>query len=145
MAININKIIIGGRLTRDPELKTTSTGVSVCNFSVAVGRKAARDEERITDFFDCVAWRGTAETVARYFKKGSSIVVDGSVRKRTWESKDGKEHSAIEVQVNDITFVDSKNDKPEQPQFEDITDAPSFDEVQGAKLEEADPGEELPF
>ena len=135
MAININKIIIGGRLTRDPELKTTSTGVSVCNFSVAVGRKAARDEERITDFFDCVAWRGTAETVARYFKKGSSIVVDGSVRKRTWESKDGKEHSAIEVQVNDITFVDSKNDSPKgEPKFEDITDAPSFDAVEESEV-----------
>jgi single-strand DNA-binding protein len=120
---NYNKVILGGRLTADPELKTTTTGTSVCNFTVAVNRKVARDEERKADFITCTAWRKTAEFIASYFHKGDSIVVEGGLQVRSWE-KDGKKHYATEVIVNEATFVDGKNEKPSviEPQFEDITD-----------------------
>ena len=117
---NYNKVIIGGRLTADPELTTTSTGTSKCSFSVAVNRRVARDEERKADFINCVAWRKTAEFIASYFHKADSIVIEGSLQVRSWE-KDGRKHYATEVIVNEATFVDGKNDN-KQPQFEDITD-----------------------
>ena len=87
---NLNKIILGGRLTADPELKTTPSGISVTMFPLAVNRRANKDGESIPDFFSVTAWRNTAEFVSRFFRKGSSICVIGSIQTRTWTDNNGE-------------------------------------------------------
>lgn len=120
---NFNKVIEGGRLTADPELRTTPTGVSVVSFGIAVNRPAKTDEERKTDFFDCTAWRGTAEFISRYFKKGSSICIVGKLQNDHFEGKDGKMVTKAKIVVDEALFVDGKNDdkpKIDQPSFEEL-------------------------
>jgi single-strand DNA-binding protein len=108
---NFNKVILGGRLTADPELKTTQTGVSVTSFDVAINRKySGQNQQQITDFITVVAWRQTAEFVARYFRKGSSICVVGSLQTRTWTDQSGQKRYATEVVADEVNFVDSKSD-----------------------------------
>ena len=104
---NMNKVILGGRLTADVELKQTPSGVSVCSFSLAVNRKG---KDSLTDFIDCQAWRQTAEFISKYFRKGSSICVVGSLQKRSWKDKNGENRYAVEVVVDEALFVDGKND-----------------------------------
>ena len=106
--LNINKVIIGGRLTADIELQTTPNGVAVAKFTIATARKGSK--EPTTDFLDCVAWRQTAEFISKYFAKGSSICVVGTLQKRTYKDKDGNNRSATEVIVDEALFVDSKSD-----------------------------------
>ncbi|MBQ7032673.1 MAG: single-stranded DNA-binding protein [Clostridia bacterium] len=107
----MNKAILVGRLTKDPELRSTQSGVSVVSFSVAVTRSYARQgEERQTDFINCVAFRNTADFISRYFSKGSMIGVDGSIQTRTWDDQEGKRHWVTEVMVNEAHFVESKRD-----------------------------------
>jgi single-strand DNA-binding protein len=107
--LNFNNVIIAGRLTADPELKSTQSGISVCTFTVAVNRRTKKDEEQKADFFNVTVWREQAEFVTRYFTKGSSIFVTGELQNRTWE-KDGQKHYATEILARDIRFVDGKND-----------------------------------
>ena len=108
---NINKVILGGRLTADVELKTTPSGVSVCTFGLAVNRKYSKEGEQATDFINCVAWRTTAEFISRYFKKGSSLCVVGNIQTRSWEDPQTKQKRyATEVIVDEAMFVDSKSD-----------------------------------
>lgn len=109
-ALNLNKVILGGRLTADPELKTTPSGVSVCTFGLAVNRKYSKEGEQATDFINCVAWRVTAEVISRYFKKGSSLCIVGSIQARSYTDKDGNKRSATEVIVDEANFVDSKSE-----------------------------------
>lgn len=105
----LNKVILMGRFTRDPELRSTPQGVSTCSFSLAVGRNFARDgEERKADFINCVAWRQTAEFISKYFKKGNMIALEGSIQTRTWDDQDGKKRYATEVIVSDVYFAESK-------------------------------------
>lgn len=104
---NFNKVILGGRLTADVEQKTTQNGVAVAQFSIAINR---RGKDAQTDFINCVAWRGTAEFVAKYFRKGSSICVVGELQTRTWTDKDGGKRYATEVIASEASFVDSKSD-----------------------------------
>lgn len=104
---NFNKVIIGGRLASDAELKQTQSGVSVTAFSIAVNRKGA---ERKADFIDVVAWRQTAEFISKYFKKGSSICIVGNLQKREWTDKNGAKRYATEVIAEEASFVDSKSD-----------------------------------
>lgn len=105
----LNCAIIMGRLTADPELRTTQTGVSVTSFSVAVDRSFVRaGEERQTDFINVVAWRQTAEFVTRYFHKGSMIAVQGSIQTRNYEDKNGNKRTAVEVIANNVSFCGSK-------------------------------------
>ncbi len=107
----INSVVLVGRLTRDPELKTTQQGVSVCSFSIAVDRNFARaGEERQADFINIVTWRQTAEFVAKYFNKGKLIGVQGSLQSRRYTDKDQNTRTAYEVVANQVTFVGSKND-----------------------------------
>jgi single-strand DNA-binding protein len=108
--LNLNKVILGGRLTADPELKSTQNGISVLAFSIAVSRKAGKDKPQETDFITCVAWRQTAEFINRYFKKGSSICVTGYLQVRKWEDQNGQKRSATDVVVDEALFVDSKNE-----------------------------------
>ncbi len=107
----LNKAILVGRLTKDPELRSTQSGVSVASFTVAVARSYARQgEERQTDFINCVAFRNTADFISRYFAKGNMIGVDGSIQTRTWDDQEGKRHWVTEVVVNEAHFVESKKD-----------------------------------
>lgn len=107
---NINKSIIGGRLTADPELKQTPSGVSVCSFTVAVNRRVSKDGQQEADFINCQAWRQTAEFICKYFKKASSICIAGSIQTRIWTDKDGQKRYATEVIADEAYFVDGKND-----------------------------------
>ena len=107
---NFNKVILGGRLSANPELKATQSGVSVCTFSIAVNRKYQKDGAQETDFINCTAWRNTAEFINKYFGKGSSICIVGSVQTRSWTDKDGNKRYATDIVVDEATFVDSKND-----------------------------------
>ncbi|MBQ9946595.1 MAG: single-stranded DNA-binding protein [Clostridia bacterium] len=107
----LNSIIIMGRLTADPELRTTSSGLSVTTFNVAVDRNFARaGEERKTDFFTVVAWRSQADFVSRYFRKGSMIAVQGSLQTRNYEDKNGNKRVAYEIVAEQVSFCGSKSE-----------------------------------
>lgn len=105
----MNKAILVGRLTADPELKATTSGVSVCSFTVAVNRRFARaGEERKADFINCVAWRQTAEFICNYFAKGRMIGLVGTIQTRDWTDNEGKKRYATEVIVDEAYFTESK-------------------------------------
>ncbi len=108
----LNHITIMGRLTRDPELRRTGSGVAVASFSVAVDRDySGRDGgEKKTDFIDCVAWRQTGEFISKYFTKGRMIVVDGRLEMRDWTDKEGNKRRSAEIIVANAYFGDSKRD-----------------------------------
>lgn len=108
---NINKVIIAGRMCADPELRATTEGVSVTSFSVAVNRRT-KDGTDSCDFIDVTAWRGTAEFIVRYFRKGSSICVSGELRSRTWIDRDKVKRYGISVLAEEAYFVDSKSEAP---------------------------------
>jgi len=104
----MNKVVLMGRLTKDPELRSTGSGTSVCSFSIAVNRRFVKaGEERQADFINCVAWRQTAEFICKYFAKGRMIAVSGSIQTRTWDDKEGKRQYTTEVVVEDAYFADS--------------------------------------
>lgn len=105
----LNVSILMGRLTADPELRRTPSGVSVTTFTVAVNRSYVKQGgERQTDFIDVVAWRSTAEFVSKYFRKGQMIAVQGSIQTRTYEDKQGNNRKVVEVQADKVFFADSK-------------------------------------
>lgn len=138
MSLNLNKVIIGGRLTSDPELKSTQSGVAVTSFSIAVDRKTAKDAEKKTDFISVIAWRGTAEFITKYFRKGSSICIAGNIQTRSWETQDGSKRYATEVIADEAYFVESKasSDRNTQENAFKPTDAP---------LEDLSDDDDLPF
>ena len=111
---NFNKVILGGRLTADPELKTTPSGISVTSFTVAVNRRfgGKTGEEAQADFFNVTAWRTTAEFVTRYFRKASSICVVGSIQTRTWTDNQGQKRFSTEIVADEAYFVDAKSESP---------------------------------
>ena len=103
--MSINTAVIMGRLTADPELKTTASGLSVLSFSVAVDRNYQKEgEEKAVDFINVVAWRKTAEFVSKYFHKGSMIAIEGSIQTRKYEDKDGNKRTAFEILANTVSF-----------------------------------------
>ena len=107
----LNKIFIMGRLTRDPELRRTQSGTAVTSFSLAVDRDfKSQSGEKETDFIDVVAWRSTAEFVAKYFTKGRMAIVEGRLQIRPWPDKDGTNRRSAEVVADNIYFGDSKRD-----------------------------------
>lgn len=127
----LNHITIMGRLTKDPELRRTGSGVAVASFRVAVDRDYAQNgQERKTDFIDCVAWRQAGEFVAKYFKKGSMIVVEGRLEMRTWEDREGSRHTSAEINVENAYFGESKRQEgvavepppEERPPYADTMD-----------------------
>ena len=134
----INKVILGGRLTADVELKQTTSGISVCSFSLAVNRKG---KEAQTDFIDCQAWRQTAEFISKYFHKGSSICIVGNIQKRAWKDQRGENRYATEVIVDEAMFVDSKSDSAPA----DTYDAPAFAKDNAPQFEEVKTDDDLPF
>ena len=154
----LNKVILMGRLTRDPELKYTPSNVAVCSFSIAVDRRYARPgEQRQADFINIVAWRNTAEFVSKYFRKGSSIVVVGSIQTRDYTDQQGNKRYATEVVADEVSFGASKGDsQPQNTAFAGMGDfgsAPAYSAPASApaaqpaapKFEEISGDEDLPF
>ena len=105
---SLNKVILMGRLVAAPELKRTSSGLSVTSFVLAVDRKYNKEGEKKTDFITIVAWRQTAEFICKYFNKGSAIVICGELQTRSWTDDAGKKHYATEVMANEVSFAESK-------------------------------------
>lgn len=104
----LNRTTMMGRLTADPELRKTQSGVSVCSFRIANDRDYVKDGEKETDFFDVVAWRATAEFICKYFTKGRMIVLDGRFQTREWTDREGNKRVAVELVVDNAYFGDSK-------------------------------------
>lgn len=108
----LNKVVLMGRLTSAPELKTTGSGISVCSFALAVDRNYAKQgTERQTDFINVVAWRQTAEFICRYFAKGQLIALDGSLQSRTYQDRDGNNRSVPEVIADNVYFTGDRREK----------------------------------
>lgn len=113
----LNAVVIMGRLTADPELKTTQSGVAVTSFTLAVDRYAK--EERKTDWVDVVAWRQTAEFICKYFTNGQMIAVTGSIQTRNWEDKQGNKRKAVEIVAREVSFCGSKEGPKQERKEED--------------------------
>ncbi len=111
-----NRVILMGRLTKDPEFKQTTSGVPIARLSLAISRKIANKQtgEREADFVDCDAWRSTAEFVARYFGKGDMILVEGELRNNNYEDQNGVKHYGMRVLVDAVSFCGSKGDNQQQ-------------------------------
>lgn len=149
-ALNFNQAILAGRLTADPELKTTQSGISVTQFTVAVSRPKRKDDNTdISDFISCVAWKERAELVTKYFRKGSAIMVVGQIQTRTWTDNNNQKRYATEVLVDNIRFVDSKADAAQKsPIANENAGAPSYipDAYKAPNFEEVtDDDGDLPF
>ena len=135
--LNLNKVVLAGRITADPELKLTPGNVSVVTGSIAVNRPPrVVNNQKVTecDFINFTAWRKTAEFIAKYFKKGSAICVTGSIQTRTWDGNDGQKRYATEVVIDEVMFVDSLTS----------TATPSLQDSV-ASMQELGDNEELPF
>lgn len=144
----INTVALMGRLTYEPELKTTPSGVSVIRFQIACDRNyQSQGQERQADFIDCVAWRQRAEFISRYFHKGSMIAIEGSIQTQNYTDKEGKQRKSVEVVANNVSFCGSKNDggnAPAPQAFEQP--APSYASAQATDFEEiVDDDDDLPF
>ena len=149
----LNCAVIMGRLVADPELRTTTSGISVTSFRVAVDRNFVRQgEERQADFIDVVAWRQTAEFVTRFFRKGSMIAVQGSIQTRGYEDRNGNKRTAVEIVADNVSFCGSKAetgsaggntaryDEPARPQS-----APAFASGGMGDFNDIQDDDELPF
>jgi hypothetical protein len=140
MAKSINQVILMGRLTRDPELRTTTTGKSVVNFSLAVDKGG---QDAGADFFEIVAWEKLAELIQQYLSKGRRCLVQGRLSQRQWE-QDGQKRSRIEVMANDVTFLDGPNsgsDGAGAPASQPASPAPQADAVVDDEIDLSD----IPF
>lgn len=144
--MNVNKVMLMGRLTADPELKTSQSGVSVSSFTVAVQRKYSK-ENTVTDFIDCVAFRSQAEFLSKYFRKGASIIVFGSIQIETWKDKDGNNRKTTKIVADEVQFGESKKSNTsvayDDNEAASVSDS-MFSEVKGAELP-FNEQEELPF
>jgi len=157
----LNTAIVMGRLTADPELKSTGGGVSVCSFTVAVDRRfKGQNEERQTDFIRCVAWRQSAEFLARYFRKGSMVAVTGSIQVRSYEDKNGNKREAVELVADQISFTGERNPgnagggyrdevplpaPPPDRQMQASQPAPAYSTASAADFDEIAGDDDLPF
>lgn len=127
-----NSVILSGRLTADPELKTTPSGISVTSFNVAVNGPKNKDGEQRTDFITVVAWRSTAEFIAKYFRKGNLIGIEGSIQTRNYEDKNGNKRTAFEVVAYQVHFLESKRYSDQESDSSAVTsnaNATDFSEI----------------
>ena len=152
--LNLNKVVLAGRLTSDPELKQTPTGISVVSFSLAINRRRGRndqgDAQQQTDFINLVAWRQTAEFISKYFRKGSALCVTGSIQTRSWTDQQGQKRYATEVVVDEAMFVDSRGeagDSAASYTTDAYGSAPSYSSNAGSapNFEEQNTDDDLPF
>ena len=151
---SFNKVILIGNLTADPELKQTTSGVSVCRFSIAVQRRFGRNDQGQTpaDFFNIVAWRQSAEFVARYFKKGRAILVSGQIQNDNWTDGQGVKHYSTSIVADEVSFVDSNRDGAPangaqgEGQYTPSTYGnPTYNSTPAAGFEEITDDDNLPF
>jgi single-strand DNA-binding protein len=150
---DLNKVILMGHMTADPELKQTASGISVCSFSIGVNRRYSKAEQgqQSVDFINIVSWRQQAEFVSRYFKKGSSIVICGSLQTRNWTDNQGQKRYATDVVADEVSFVmpASQGAAPAQGAPAAYTPeaytSPSYNSAGGASFEEIPNDESLPF
>ena len=143
----MNKVVLVGRLARDPELRTTQSGTAVVSFTVACDRRFVRQgEERQADFISCVAWGKTAEFVSRYFTKGMRIALDGRIQTRSWDDQNGQKRYATEVIAEDVEFAQSKSENGGSYQAPAYS-APAAPQAPSADIDGFMPVEEedLPF
>ena len=144
--LNLNKVVLAGRLTAEPELKQTPSGISVVRVSIAVNRRRRSGEQGDiqTDFITLVAWRQTAEFISKYFRKGSAICVTGSIQTSNWTDQQGQKRYSTEVVVDDAMFVDSRGDNTDSA---DTFSAPSFSSngEQAPNFEDHNTDDDLPF
>ncbi len=153
MSLNLNKVVLAGRITADPELKQTASGISVLSFTIAVNRrfvsKNNEQSESQADFINVVAWRQTAEFIAKYFRKGSAICVTGSIQTRSWQDNQGQRRYATEVVADDANFVESRNDGGAQSGYtqDAFGTAPSYSSnpTSAPNFEEHNTDDDLPF
>lgn len=143
----LNKIIVMGRLTHDPELRRTGSGTPVCSFSIACDRDfKSQSGEKETDFFDVVAWRTTGEFVSKYFTKGRMVVVEGRLQIREWQDKEGNKRRSAEINADNVYFGDSRPAQAEGDSgigeadaFKDFPPLDDFSPIEGSS------GKEMPF
>ena len=153
MSLNLNKVVLAGRITADPELKQTASGISVLTFTLAVNRsyvsKSSEQGERQADFISVVAWRQTAEFISKYFKKGSAICVTGSIQTRNWQDQQGNRRYATEVVADEAMFVESRNEGGSGASYtpDAYTQAPSYSSNPGSapNFEDHNTDDDLPF
>ena len=154
MSLNLNKVVLAGRMTADPELKQTANGVSVLSFTIAVNRsyvsKGNDQGERQADFINVVAWRNTAEFISKYFRKGSAICVTGSIQTRSWQDQQGQRRYATEVVADEAAFVESRGGESAGAQTytpDAYGQAPSFSSNPGSapNFEDHNTDDDLPF
>ena len=154
MSLNLNKVILAGRITADPELKQTPSGVSLVTFSLAVNRRfGSRDgqnQQPEADFFRITAWRNTAEFIAKYFRKGSAICVCGRIQNRSWVDQTGQKRYVTDIIAEEANFVESRNTQDGQANYgaTDAYSAPAYSspaQVNAPKFEEIKTDDDLPF
>ena len=139
----MNKVFLIGNLTRDPELTETTSGVSLCRFSIAVNRNyRGADGERKTDFFNVVAWRGLGETVARYAKKGNKVAVSGSIELRNYEDGQGVKRTGVDIVAQDVEFLTPKGSQGDSGY---VADSPAPADRKRASLQAFDDDSDIPF
>ena len=143
----LNCVTLMGRLTADPEVRTTTTGKSVCTFSIAVDRSFAKaGEQRQADFINIVTWENTANFVSRYFAKGSMIAVQGSIQTRPYEDKNGNKRTAFEVVAREVSFCGSKAETgTSAPAVTAAAPAPAYQTAVPSDFEEITDDDDLPF
>lgn len=145
---SLNKVVLIGNLTADPELKQTPNGISVCNFSIGVTRRYKNAEGKYdSDFFNIVTWRSTAEFVSKYFRKGKSICVVGSLQQRSWTDQQQQKRYTVEVVADEVSFV-GKNDSGEQAEAQAEPTAntvPLYNAPPAANFEDLAENDDLPF
>lgn len=143
---NLNKVLLMGRLTADPELKKTPSDISVTTFTLAVNRRYSADKEKqAVDFIDIVCWRNNAEFVTKYFHKGSAAFVIGSLQARTWQDKDGKNRKTFEVVADEVQFAESKKDGNSGYSGNSYNEAPTYAVGTPSDFQELNGDDELPF
>ena len=152
---DLNKVILMGHMTADPELKQTTSGTSVCSFSIAVNRRFAKADQgqQNVDFINIVTWRQSAEFVCRYFKKGNPILVCGQLQTRTWTDNQGQKRYATEVVADEVSFgapaASQGGNAETRSQGQSYTPqaygAPAFNSAESANFEEIPGDESLPF
>ena len=153
-SLNLNKVVLCGRMTADPELKQTASGIAVVSFTLAVNRRyqsksADGAQAQQADFITVVAWRQTAEFISRYFRKGSALCITGSIQTRSWQDQQGQKRYTTEVVADEAMFVDSKNESGSASgQYgADSYNAPAYSSAPASapKFEELKTDDDLPF
>ena len=142
----LNHIVEHGHLTDNPDLRKTASGVSVCNFTIAVDRSFVRQaEERQTDFFDVTCWRGLAELVSKHFRKGKEILVSGEMHSQRWEDKDGNKRTSWHIEAQTVDFCGSKNYGGQSQAMTEPSEIESETEKIQTDFAVIDDDSELPF